>query len=312
MTNINDLFTTSDEIQQLNNNAGVVRYHRRSSPASSVVWWDIPDGYNLLAEELKDIVDRVRKKYPDIKVATAPSYQQPHRRCALYFVGDRQVFAWLTPYDTRRSNKPGYQLHLLYEYKPRNSNVQNSTLSTFEVKSVDTKKLAKLICSLAVRVPNILTDLGEIAYGRDAPARGLNEYIRNKDRVLRTVSVSELIPTIRWLHEQGIVIPDSTLRERFSNILEATNELERVKNTHDRMVAIRDLGNGNVLVAGVVDVVAGGRVQNSAVIPADEVPVSMQMRVATLSMCAENTSVENVGHRYDEKTYFVVCGDFDE
>lgn len=263
--------------------------------------------HTQLCTELQDIYLAVRKQYPDIQVGVRLNYSnEAHpRHMALYFEGDPHPLVEIQPHDTRRSAKPGYKVWYC-------ADLGDGRIYAVDIQTVNIKKIINCILKKATRIPIEAYHLGAISYSSDEPAYHLRDYTRNKQSTLRNISTEQLLPTMRWLRDNGIVIPDTDLQERFDRVIKAEDALTEVRRVHDMMVAVRDVGNGSIMLAGVTDVLQNGKIQNFAVITPQETPDWLQMRVATLSTCEGQQFIEGVGYRHDKDTFFVVCGDFHE
>jgi len=304
MFNIDTLF--SEDFDQVKHQQAYLARGLRNRTSFKVEKYRTDGKLSDLAPELQDLYTRVKAKHPTVLPLYSDGWDSiAPRSLALYFEGYDIISVLITRHDTRRSDKPGYEVDMLAAHA-------NGNMFRTEIKSVDIKKLARVINKHIAVLPNEAIDLGAIDYARDEPSIELQKYLRENQRQLRSVTLDELVPTIRWLKAQGIEIPDTNLRQRFEQILESDDALQAVTETHDRMIAVRNMGDGRIMVAGTDKMLRNGRVLNHQILTQDQIPDWVVMRVSTVAMCKDGQMVEGVGYRHDKDTFFIVCGDFNE
>ena len=307
MFNIDTLF--SEDYDEAKHQHAYVARGIRNRPRFKVSKYRTDGAISDLAPELQDLYARVKAKHPKVLPLYSEGWEGTvaSRALALYFEGHDIASVLITRHDTRRSDKPGYEVEMFVSHETRPGHIYTTI-----TKSVDIKKLARFINKQIAALPNDALHLGVIDYARDEPSIELQKYIREKQRLLRNITVDELLPTIRWLKAQGIELPDANLRQRFEQILESDDALQAVAETHGRMIAVRNMGDGRIMVAGADKMLQNGRVLNHQILTQDQIPDWVVMRVSTVAMCKDGQMVEGVGYRHDKDTFFIVCGDFDE
>lgn len=299
--NINDLFT-QEVTEQLSFHDG------RSTRVDA--WLENVETKNILdvAPLIQELHFKARKlpQFRGLKLCPVGS-RNPRTNCyeqaIMYFEGDEFVVAMVRRNDTRRSNKPSYQLEL--------------PTAMDNLNSVDVNKLLKRLRDGGRRITKEHVSLRDMYTHGATYKNKLSNAEDVQSRAQRNIDTALLVQLFKHLDDIGVRIPNHQLAEQAAEAIAKHDEYVALRDTHDKTLVVRKHGD-LYMVGAITDACSSISnrywirspidIRGATVCTMDEIPLPIQMKVSSLSILDNDTLVEGIGYKADESTYYVAMG----